>query len=528
MSDRRVRVIRRRSEADENEIVELLDQTVRVAFREGTPLWRHQILALALVDLLGRLFPRIELVVSDEEPADADLPPGAALLRERLEEARSHASVPPLKPGAGAAVTIAVGDVDVDADIYVDGYGWQSYIGATPAAFADDAGPAVSVGPLTAACRAASQALQRVMGDRLVRTTAIESIDAGYWSGLTYEVGGEPLVEPDIAPPSQINAVLVGGGSIGGAVAYLLARVPGLVGELDVVDPQALEDKNPDRALLATRELAAAEAVKAEVVRDALAHHGGLTVTLHRTTMAGFIAARAREATLPLVLSAVDSVRSRREIQDALPLQLVDAACNPDEISVSGHRTDDGPCIYCLHIENVLNSDQIRLRLIMRATGFNRNRVLAFLFDHTLLEDQHLREIEVHRGEPEGAYADYQGEELDMLYRKELLYGETKVKTASGAEAAVASPFVTALAGFLLAGEGLKMGGGSAYAPYRLGALGELPTMYRESLFGSPADRLLLPVERWAGNECLCRSSRRLRLLRERYGLGQEDTPQRR
>lgn len=524
MSDRRVRVIRRRSETDENEIVDLLDQTICVVLPTGTPLWRHQILAMTLVDLLGRLFPRAEVIVSDDALADSDLPPGPPLLRARLEQVRGHGSVPPLEPVSPVAVTIAVGTTDATADIYVDGYGWQSYIGAEPGAFPDDVGPAIPVGPLAAACRGASQVLQLVMGDRLLRKTAIEAIGPGYWSGLTYEVGDSPLDEPDLPPPLTIDAILVGGGSIGGAAVYLLAQVPGLSGELDVVDPQALEDRNPDRALLATRERAALEAAKVDVACEQLAHHDGLNARPHPTTIAGFIASRPRSATLPLVLSAVDSVKSRREIQDSLPLELIDAACSPDEISVSGHRTDDGPCIYCLHIENVLNSEQIRMKLIMRATGFNRDRVLAFLFDHTPLDDQHLREIEVHRGEPEGTYADYRGADLDTLYRKELLYGETRVKTTSGAEAAVASPFVTALAGFLLAAEALKMSGGDRYGPYRLGALGELPTIYRESLFGSPADRLLLPVERWRGNECLCRSGRRRRLLRERYGLGQEDT----
>jgi hypothetical protein len=523
VSDRRIRVVRRRSDADQDEIVALLDQTIRVVLPREPRLWRHQVLAIALVDLLARLFPRIDLVVSAEAAAHHDLPPGAARLRERLEEARAHASVGPFEPSAEPAVTIAVGPAEGDGDIYVDGYGWQSYIGTAPAAFETDEGPTVPFGPLSAACRGVSQALQKAMGDRLMRTTALDSIEAGYWSALTYDVAAQPLNEPAFEP-TAIEAVLVGAGSIGGAAAYAWARVPGLEGDVDIVDPQNLEDKNPDRAILATDALATAEASKAQVACDALAHHENLRAPGYQMTIAEFVAGRPRDEPLPLVLSAVDSVRSRRDIQDALPLELIDAACSPDEISLSGHRTDDGPCVYCLHIANVLNSEQIRLRLIMGATGFNRDRVLAFLFGHTPLDEQHLREIEIHRGEPEGTYADFQGEELDTLYRRQFLYGETRVKTSGGGDAVVASAFVTALAGFLLAGEALKRCGGDAYAPYRLGALGELPTMYRESLFGSSSDRLLLPAERWPGNECLCRSVRRLRLLRERYGLGQEDT----
>jgi hypothetical protein len=331
-------------------------------------------------------------------------------------------------------------------------------------------------------------------------------------------VGETSFAEPDFAAPKRIEAVLVGAGSIGGACIYALARTPRLDGELDIVDYQTLEEKNPDRALLATLQQARAEAAKAVVGGHALDHLAGLKARPHTQTIAEFVAERPIDATLPLVLSAVDSVASRREIQDCLPLELIDAACSPDEVSISGHRTDDGPCVYCMHVGPLLQSEQIRLRLIARATGFAEKMVAGLIVTSAPLTAQHLSMIERHRGLPTGSLLDYEGETLAELWRKELLYGEARVRTSSGGEAAVAAPFVTALAGFLLAGEALKQSD-AAFAPYRLGTLGALPTRYAESPWGSPFDRQLIALARWEGHECLCRSGRRLRLLRRRYGL---------
>lgn len=172
---------------------------------------------------------------------------------------------------------------------------------------------------------------------------------------------------------------MVGAGSVGGAAVYALACVPELSGSLTIVDPENLESKNPDRALLATAEAADAGESKVLVAAQALEHLSGLAVDPHQEAIADFVARRGRADTLPLVLSAVDSAESRRSIQDCLPLQVVNAACSPDEATVSGHVTGAGPCVCCLHMPDVLDEDQIRWRLISKATDWNREQVVTFL-----------------------------------------------------------------------------------------------------------------------------------------------------
>ncbi len=521
MSDRRLRVIQRGADDGEADICALLDQTVRIVLPSGTPPWRHQLLAVALVDQLGRLFPRIEIVSESDAPADPRLPPGAGRLVERLEAARARGFAP-APPTDEVAVTAAIGPAAGDADVHVDGTGWQSYVGAQPSRLHGDDDSVVPVGPLIAACRGANQVVQLVLGERLAQPA--QTIESSYSSALTYQCSTEPFDDPALTPPLRLEAVLVGAGSIGGAGVYLFANVADLAGELDVVDDDALAEHNPDRAILATEELAARGAVKVEVAADALAHLPALDARPHRQRFEEFVAARPREAPLPVVLSAVDSVASRREIQDAVPREVIDAACGLDQISCSGHGTDEGPCVYCLQVENVLDSERIKYRLIAQATGLPEPTVIALLVKETPLTSQHLAAIETHRrahGEsvPVSAFDSYLGKTLDTLYREKFLYGEALVTTEGGGQAAVAAPFITALAGFLLAGEALKAAAGGAYAPFRLGPRGEIATMYREDPWSSPVNALLLNPPRWPTSECLCRSPRRLRLLRARYAL---------
>jgi hypothetical protein len=329
------------------------------------------------------------------------------------------------------------------------------------------------------------------------------------------------LAEDDDDRVELLERVDLREGRAGGAAAYLFAHTPQLDGELDLVDPQALEERNPDRALLATQEAAAAGAVKVELAAAALAHLP-LAARPKRITIAELLAGRPREQTLQLVLAAVDSARARREIQDCLPLEVVNAACNPTAIAVSGHVTGDGPCIYCLHLPEVLDSKRILIKLIAAATGLPPTTVIPLMVNHVKLGADHLRAIERNRGLPLGTLQEHRGSEIEELYRAALLYGEVAIKTASGLEAAVAAIFVTALAGFVLAGEALKTAGGEAFAPYRLGVRGRLGTKYEESLFHSPNTSLVSLARRYEGSECLCRSPRRLRIMRQRYGLAKE------
>lgn len=510
MNDPRLRVVHQ-GRGDGREILAALDQTIAIKLPPGAT-WGQQLLALTLGELLGRVCRRIALVDPSETRADRRLPPGPASLAERFDAARRH-GMPPLKPGR-ATMTVAIGQSSA-GDLHLDGDGWTSYVGVRRSEL-EPSPSSVPVGPLLAAARGGARVVAGLLGDQMKPRPQPEAV---YSSGLTYESSASPLMENVPVLDPVIEAVQFGAGSVGGASVYLFANTPGLRGTLDLVDPQLLEDRNFLRAILASRSACISRDPKAEIAAAALGHHHLLRSIWHRTTARGFVGERPRVAALPLVLSPVDSVAARREIQDCGPRDVINAACSPDEAVVSAHRTDDGPCLYCLHIPEVLDEQRITLKLVAAATGLPSVEVLALWVNPTALVDEHLRRIESHRGLAPGALVQYRGRTLAEIYRSELMYGEMAIAAADGTMLTIPWPFVTALTGFLLASEALKFGAGRDFAPYRLGVTGGLPTKYRESIEYGPMTSLLTHVARHEGDECLCRSTRRLRLLRNRYAV---------
>jgi len=521
MSDRRVRFIRGNDQEERQAILRALDErTVRIELPAGSVSHDHQLLALAVTDLLGRLFPRISIACDEGIEASPGLPPGSGSLRERLEQVRHH-GIGPEEPDE-PALTLGIG-TDDDADLYADGTSWQSYLGTQPSQLDHGGDNGNPIGALAAASRVCAHAFRQMLSDFLGEHEVPVSV---YSSALGFSNSDKPIEIVDLISATQIEAVLVGAGSVGGATVYALARVRGLYGSLAVVDPQRLEPKNPDRALLATPIAANANEPKADVAADALeGQRPALRVEAYQQTVAEFVAGRDREEPLPLMMCAVDSVEARRSLQDCLPLRVINAACNPDEATVSSHVTGAGACTCCLHMADVLNEEQVRWRLISAATGWNRDRVVAYLIGNLPLQKSDLRSIEQHRGLNAGTLESYENDSLDDLWRAELLYGEARFETVSGLAVAVAAPWVTSLAGFLLAAEVLKtfagLDGGDLLGPHA-----DSPgVQWQENLYASPQHGLLGRPQRWVGNECLCRSARRRRLTIARYGLDEGDYP---
>jgi hypothetical protein len=499
------------NEDDARDVLDRLDnKSIDIVIDDVQPTWQQQLLAITLVDLLGRLFPRVSFTVNATAAADAKLPPGPTTLAERLREAHAHGGLNQ-QPGTGRDLVINIGGTSA-ADLHIDGAGWQSYLGRTPSKLTH-AQDSVAIGAVAAACRAAAATSRWALTDELPDQDV-------YSSALTYSTATSPLDEPT-PEAHHIEAYLVGAGSVGGAAVHTIAHTPNMDGSLVVIDPQSLEEHNVVRAILARADAVNRRDGKAIVAQNAVGHHAALhvvpvdkEVTTHHATM-------PPEATFPITLVAVDSVESRRAVQDCLPLDVVNAACHPEEVTVSVHRTDDGACICCLHMEDVLDQAKVKKRLIAQATGMPEPQVNQLLATRAPLTPLHLRRIEEFRGLQSGSLSQYERGTLLDLWEAELLYGAIPVTLASGGRAAVAAPYVTALAGVLLAAEALKASSGID-ASYRLGIGGALGTKYDEHVVHGPASALLTRPNRWPTSECLCRSPRRIRLMRRRYGLSSD------
>jgi hypothetical protein len=517
MSDPRLRVIQR-GDGSEEQVLSILERaTIIVRLPPGQPSLSHQLLALCLVDLLTRVFARITVAVEPEARVDTRLPEGPELLAARFDALRANGT--PSVESGDSDIAIAIGP-GLDGEIHLDGCGWQSYLGSEPSRLpVDDAEEAVPIGSLLAAARGAAHAFNLAMAP-LGRSLQLPA--SLYSSVLDYRTSPDPLAMPRLPISFQIEALQVGAGSLGGALDYALARCGSLTAGLEIIDPQRLEAENAYRAILAPRPVAEAQEEKAPLAAGVLTA-AGLNAVGRRTDVRGWLSAREPGKPLPLVLCAVDSAASRRQIQDCLPLELLNGACNETEATVSAHRTGAGPCVYCLHLPTAMERTAVKSRRIVKSTGIPYETVVALLTTRAPLEPDHLRFVERYAGLQPGGLEDYHGATLEQLYDREFRYGAVQVASGEGGIVSVASPWVTALAGFLLAAEALKHGGGEAYEPFHLGASGPIGVKLEEAVYASPEHVLLTRPERWPDGSCLCRSPRRRGLIVARYGLDEAD-----
>lgn len=495
--------------ADPRTAIELLDATQVAVVVPATPNLFQQISALTAVRLLAKLFPRIRILGVNGIIAANGLPAGATTLAARLQAERWAGYPRPRPIDANAReVTLAIGDGNgVRADVYIDATAWTTYLGDRPGPVLPVSAHRVGVGAVVAAARGVARLVALATGGD-------PPLEATLWSALTLSVE-ETVTATEVEVMEggfDLEAALVGLGSIGGAAAWTLAHSAEVSGVLDLVDDDRLDLRNVPRATLATYVAAAARRSKVAEAEALLRRSAGPT---GRSTMAMWRAwlAGREPGPLPLILSAVDSVDARRQIQDAVPFGLVNAACHPSIVMVSGHRTGTGPCVYCLHVPSVLDAESTTTAFLQRATNLSARVVQEHRVNSTPLTAVILRGIEKHRRLGAGALANFEGRTLDELHREHLMYGW--VPAGGDAEGtAVAAAFVTALAGALLAGEAIKHAN-MALHPYRLGP--DSSTRYIEDVLAPTAKVGLDSPQRWPGSECLCQSSRRQRLLAQRY-----------
>ncbi len=516
MTDPRLRfLVGTVDDADLEEVLRLLDDTTVRIVAEG-PLyhWRHQVLLFVLVDLLGRVLPRLAIEVEPGTPAAAGLPRGPGTVGHRLAATRARSPLPARPPTHEMAITIQIGPGGTEGVLRVDASEWQSYLGFEPSRLhlprRDSA-----VGPAAAACRGAAAVYAMVLEpvrDRL------DLAQGSYRSALTHREGSDPIDDPYPQPIGALDLLLAGAGSVGGATALVMHYEQGLSGHIDVCDPQMLDHTNPFRALLATAPAAKAQESKVGQVKAALAHHSGLAVDAHVTTVEEWDAGRPQPAPLPLTLVAVDSRNARESIQDALPLDVVNAAVGGDLLSVSGHRTGNGPCMCCLHMPQVLDTTQTKNRLISDATGIRQPEVNEMRVRSVPLSELWVRQIESNRRLEPRSLSQFVGRTLDDLWNDGILYGETEVRSSAGKRIAVAAPFTTALAGVLLAAEAFKRSTPKLSA-YALGTSGAAVRYWEEPY--APQNGIL-DVHVPRSDICICRSVRRLRLTAELYGVSLE------
>lgn len=454
---------------------ELLDRRLRVVVADDAlDTEAGQVLVLTLARLAPRFCHRIDFI-APERPCLPRLRPllAADTFNGETLAALARLVWPDGLFAASAAeeadVVVGVGGVngDIAAGIDEDGAAVVVVDGAVTIERAD-----AIFAALAAAALACAQIAKRLYPE--IVKADLEPI---------VRFGAGPLGGP-LDPLAKIvlkRPVIAGVGAVGCALLYALIAA-GASGTVLLLDPDIVKDSNLMRyVLFDERHL---EKTKIRAAEEIIAASGlDLRVESAQTVIQSFLKRHPDERDrLELVVSAVDTYETRREIAGELPREVINAGTSPRDFTVSRHGFGDGyACLACLY---PARKHDVELdAVIARELGLEKAEVAELRRTKKPLTAAQLARVALARGLAEDTYAAYIGEPLDSFYNKEFC-AKVPVQTVRG-EAIAPLAFGSALAGFLL-GHALAFPEAGEYRHFRIDVFNGLGTPQRRTPRAKP------------------------------------------
>jgi hypothetical protein len=217
----------------------------------------------------------------------------------------------------------------------------------------------------------------------------------------------------------------------------------GAQGQVHFVDPDRLTTRNRMRYPLWIEDAAGPKANWVENV----ARTSGLRVTADQLTAAEY--GRISDSPTELAIAAVDTVQGRRDVTDILARSTLNAGVDGLQMHVSRHGFSDGyACLYCPYLDTGEALDQAAV--YTELSGLSRVRVAE------LLAGQSLTEVDLRLMRESGRLSIGRDDELLGGRLQDLarlrLYAQAALPV-NNEVLAVSAPFVSALAGAILAAE---------------------------------------------------------------------------
>jgi hypothetical protein len=292
-----------------------------------------------LVSLAARLFSHVEL--------DGDAPAGTAgapvSAGELLEQLRWVRPAPTAAPTSDR--TISVGRAaGRSVDLGIGESVFTCRIGREPQSIREAPGPLLGV--QAAVCLAVAELVKDLLCP--VGFTANRLSGSLAWDLLTYRLGDAD--EPAMSVSANRPAVaLAGAGSVGTSiVAALLSGDVPFVGDVDLIDPEVFDDRNPYRYPALITDLTESEKVDwaSQVLRAA-----GLDARPFRGTVGQWVASRPAPGFDGLLVASPDTLVGRRDVTDVLARTTLSIGVAGLSFHVARHHLGDGlACPYCEYV----------------------------------------------------------------------------------------------------------------------------------------------------------------------------------
>lgn len=417
-----------------------------------------------LVELLARLYPNLVIAaikVSGET--------GGLFRSELVARAKAVNNVIDISEATEqATIALVVGATNPGLGIptvFVGSDGWTVRTSSTAPVGVGTTDLPYGAG--AAACLGAAAAFRRIFAAQLPvapqSTPPDTDPDATEFSLLDFSPG--PASAANFAGPVDVgDTYLVGLGAIGNGVIWALARTPGMIGQLNLVDPERIELTNLQRYVLAdetdegTLKTAIGKRALDEIRGPARSSDGKIVVREHPADWATFANGRG-DYHFDRVLLALDSARDRIAAQASLPRWIANAWTQAENLGVSRNEfLGDAPCVACLYLPTgpQKSFDALVAEALRAREGTEQMEIRTLLYYRSPVGAGFIERVAERLGVPVEPLLPFAESSLESFYLQALCGGLVlRLGGEVGASAPVEVPmaFQSALAGVLLAVE---------------------------------------------------------------------------
>lgn len=381
--------------------------TIGLLVNEGTEDKNVQICAEFAANLLARMFWKFAIPVTDNE-SQAQL---AKRMKSLILKVKPDATVSSAKL-ADCWLCIGCGPgTDLNGvPLSVDASSWTVYFSSENPSGIGSGRIYNPLSAATAACIGASEVFKTVFKGKIPNSNTSHNFSLNL---LDYSVNETPSTG---VFPTNIDigeCHLVGAGAIGNGFLYALSKIPDLKGILHVIENRNLHSGHLQRYVLTDQ--SNINGSKISVCKDVLAGVTGLKIKTHDTSFNEYVAKERHDFKLDLVISAVDSGQTRKEIQAKLPRLIINGWTREAEFGVTRHDfISENACLMCLY----LNTEKIdENKMIGDALGLNSGHVEEMRRKNTPVKRDHIFHIAKKLGINQREIDIYIGQSIEAVYR---------------------------------------------------------------------------------------------------------------
>lgn len=259
-------------------------------------------------------------------------------------------------------IVIAIGscETDLGRTIFINSDGWIAYVNTQGNPLDWVSNNPNPIGAQTAACIGAAEAF-KAMFSTFKESNPYNTIAGGSIVFSTFDYGfkNNPMINPRLPTSIFIDTLdLISLGAINSATLYTLCAIPGLKGNLILVEPQKLEISNLNRYLLTMAEDAILQKSKIEVARKFADNYLGVKSAF--SVKYQELKNPRKAFGMDLTVVGVDNNESRWEIQKDLPKVLLCGGTEVSKIQISRHdNISEKACLGCLYPKTIESSQFI-------------------------------------------------------------------------------------------------------------------------------------------------------------------------